>query len=211
MSQTSKNRRCAILSGQQSSRNVPRETEVLIRGSHIIYAILTVGLALCAVSIAQTDPKNVPQPATAEMSRFDPFLGKYEVSGDFANLPWAGTLELKKVIKDWYVQQTILIKTPGIDREFWILATWDKNNQKYRMWGFQTLPVLPDGGGEIRFERDEMITEWSSPGPNGTQVRLSNRYRFVAKNELEIVSYKQVGTAPAEKIGFLRGKRTTSY
>lgn len=149
----------------------------------------------------------MPQPPAAELKKFDPFLGKYQVSGDFANMPWTGTLELKKVIKDWYIEQIILIRTEGIDREFWILATWDKNVQKYRLWGFQTLPIILDNGGEIRFEGDEMITEWVSVRPDGTKVKASNHYRFVSKDELEIVSFSQVGNGPTEKIGFLKGKR----
>ena len=172
-----------------------------------ISAILNAMLALGAICSPQTDPKNAPQPPTAELKKFDPFLGKYQVSGDFANLPWTGTLELKKAIKDWYIEQTILIKTQGIDREFRILATWDKNLQKYRLWGFQTLPIMPDDGGEVRFEGDEMITEWVSARPDGSQARYSNRYRFVSKDELEILSYRQVGNGSAEKIGFLKGKR----
>src|SRR6266581_3220189 len=106
--------------------------------------------AICSVvCFAQTDPKNVPQPPpTAELKKFDPFLGKYQVSGEFANLPWAGTLELKKAIKGWYIEQVILVKTEGIDREFRIFTTGDKNVHKYRLWGFQTLPIMPDNGGE---------------------------------------------------------------
>ena len=169
-------------------------------------AIVTVLLASCALSTAQINPKNVPQPPTAELSKFDPFLGKYEVSGDFANLPWAGTLELKKVIKGWYIQQTILVKSPGIDREFWILATWDETRQNYPLWGFQTLP-LPAIDGEVRFDGDEMITQWTSLRPDGTQMKSSNRYRFVSKDEMDIVSYRQAGDGALEKIGFLKGKR----
>jgi ketosteroid isomerase-like protein len=170
-------------------------------------AILSAMLALGAICFPQTDPKNVPQPPTAELKKFDPFLGKFNVSGDFANLPWTGTLELKTSIKGWYIEEIILVKTEGIDREFRILATWDKNVRKYRSWGFQTLPIMPDNGGEIRFEGDEMITEWVSVRPDGSQVTSSNRYRFVSKDELEILSYRQVGNGPAEKIGFLKGKR----
>jgi ketosteroid isomerase-like protein len=174
---------------------------------------LSLVLGVCAftigstVSLAQTDPKKVPQPPSAELKKFDPFLGKYQVSGDFANLPWTGTLELKKAIKGWYIEQIILVKTEGIDREFRILATWDKNVQKYRLWGFQTLPIMPDNGGEIRFEGNEMITEWVSVRPDGSQVTSSNRYRFISKDELEIVSFRQVGGGAAEKIGFLKGTR----
>ena len=173
----------------------------LPRTSVILSALLTVG----TICFPQTDPKNVPQPPTAELAKFDPFLGKYEVSGDFANLPWAGSLELREVIKGWYIEQIILVKTGGIDREFRILATWDKNLQKYRLWGFQTLPMMLEG--EVRFQGDEMTTEWVSVRPDGSHARSTNRYRFVSKDELEILSYRQVGNGPTEKIGFLKGKR----
>ena len=87
-------------------------------------------LLLPSICVPQTDPKNVPQPPTQKLKKFDPFLGKFNVSGDFGKLQWAGTLELKTTIKGWYIEQTILVKTEGIDREFRILTTWDKNAQK---------------------------------------------------------------------------------
>ncbi|HXM21030.1 MAG TPA: nuclear transport factor 2 family protein [Terriglobales bacterium] len=176
-----------------------------MRSSRITSVILSALLAVGTICFPQTDPKNVPQPPTAELAKFDPFLGKYEASGDFVNLPWTGSLELRKVIKGWYIEQIILVETEGIDREFRILATWDKNVQKYRLWGFQTLPMMLEG--EVRFEGDEMITEWVSVRPDGSQARSSNRYRCVSKDELEILSYRQVGNGPTEKIGFLKGKR----
>jgi hypothetical protein len=178
-----------------------------MRSSLRTCAILIALFALCAICFPQTNPQNLPQPPTVELKKFEPFLGKFNVSGEFASLPWTGTLELKRAIKGWYIEQVILVKTEGIDREFWILATWDKNVQKYRLWGFQTLPIMADNGGEIRFEGDEMITEWVSARPDGSQVRSVNRYRFISKDELEILSYRQVGSGPVEKIGFLNGKR----
>lgn len=76
--------------------------------------VLSTFMALLAVSLGQTNPQNVPQPPSVELQKFEPFLGNYEVSGDYTNLPWAGTLELKKVIKGWYIEQIIRIKSPGI-------------------------------------------------------------------------------------------------
>jgi len=167
--------------------------------------VLNVWLALCAVSLGQTNPRDVPQPPSAELQKFEPFLGKYEVSGDYANLPWAGTLELKKVIKGWYIQQIIQIKSPGIDREFWVLATWDKGAQRYRLWGFQTLPSQVEGG--VRFKDDEMITEFSYPAADGQSAISTNRYKFIENKELLVTSYRQIGNGPIEKIGTLKGKR----
>ena len=169
--------------------------------------VLGIFMALSAVSLGQTNPQNVPQPPSVELQKFEPFLGKYEVSGDYANLPWAGTLELKKVIKGWYIEQIILIKSPGIDREFWVLATWDKNAQKYRLWGFQTLPSQIEGN--VRFEDDEMITEFTYPAADGQKATSTNRYKFVGNDELLVTSYRQVGNGPVEKIGTLTGKRIT--
>jgi hypothetical protein len=170
-----------------------------------INCCLILMLVFPTICLPQTNPKNVPQPPTDELKKFDPFLGKYNVSGDFANVQWAGTLELKRVIKGWYIQQIILVKTEGIDREFWLLATWDKSTQKYRLWGFQTLPFTLEG--DIRFDGDEMITEWVSVRPDGTKVNDSNRYRLTSNGQLEIASYRQVGNEPVTKIGFLTGER----
>lgn len=103
-----------------------------------IALVLNTVVALCAVSLGKTNPQNVPKPPNAELQKFEPFLGTYEVLGDFANLPWSGTLEVKRVIKGWYIEQIIKVKSPGIDREFWVLSTWDNGAHKYRLWGFQT-------------------------------------------------------------------------
>jgi len=177
---------------------------------------LFLALGFCVFSICssvcfgQIDPKNVPQPPTAELKKFDPFLGKYQVSGDYANLPWTGTLEFKKAIKGWYIEKIILVKTEGIDRELRTFATWDKNVQKYRTWGFQTTPTMPDNGGEIRFEGDQMIVELVSSRPDGTKVMFSDRIRVVSKDELELVSLMRVGNGATEKIGSLKCKRISS-
>ena len=171
---------------------------------------------VCAAAIAllmtsstcygQIDPKNVPKPPATELSKFDPFLGKYEVAGSFAKLPWAGTLEWKKVIKGWYVEQIILIKSAEIDREFWILTTWDNAAHKYPAWGYQTMPERLPSDAEVRFEGKDMITQWSSRRPDGSVSKLSNLYRFDTNGELGIWSYRQVENGPKEQIGFLKGK-----
>ena len=164
-------------------------------------------LITASASSAQIDPNNVPKPPTAALSKFDPFLGRYEVSGDFAKLPWAGTLEWTKVINGWYAEQIIRIKSGPINREFWILTTWDNSAHKYRAWGFQTLPDrLPDNA-EVRFEGNELITQWSGPRPDGSVSAVSNVYRVNPNGELDIWSYRQIGNGPKEQIGFLKGRR----
>lgn len=170
--------------------------------------VLSTFVAICTVSLAQTNARNLPQPPSVELQRFEPFLGKYKVSGDYAKLPWVGTLELKTVIKGWYIEQIIQITSPGINREFWVLATWDKDSQKYRLWGFQTLPSQV--AGDVRFEGDEMITEFTYPGPDGQKATSTNRYKFDGKDELLVTSYRQIGNGSVEKIGTLTGTRITA-
>ena len=164
-------------------------------------------LVLPSICFSQTDPAHVPKPPTAELQKFEPFLGKYAVSGDFANLDWTGTLELAVAIKGWYVEQTILVKSKGIDREFRMLVTWDKAAQKYRAWRFQTLPVDKENEAEFRFEGDEMITEWAFTRQDGTRGAARNRYKFASKDTIEIVSTVQIGNEPEKRIGTFVGTR----
>lgn len=89
--------------------------------------VLSAFLALCTSTLSQTNVKGVPQPPSAELQKFESFSGKYEVSGDYANLPWTGTLELKKAIKTWYVEPIIQVNLPGIDREFRVLTPLDSS------------------------------------------------------------------------------------
>ncbi len=59
----------------------------------------------------------------------------------------------------------------------------------------------------MRFEDDEMITEFTYPGPDGQKVKSTNRYKFPRKDELLVTSYRQIGNGSVEKIGTLAGKR----
>lgn len=61
----------------------------------------------------------------------------------------------------------------------------------------------------MRFENDEMITEFTYPAADGQKATSTNRYKFVGNDELLVTSYRQVGNGPVEKIGTLTGKRIT--
>jgi len=69
---------------------------------------------------------------------------------------------------------------------------------------------MPDNGGEIRFEGDEMIVEVVSSRPDGTKVSFSDRIRVVSKDEMELASFLRVGSGATERIGFLKCKRILS-
>src|SRR5713226_4135316 len=114
-------------------------------------------LALCAICSPQTDPKNVPQPPTAELRKFDPFLGKFQVSGDYSNLLWTGTLELKKVIKGWYIEQTIFVKTEGIDCLSSIILS--PLNSNVKMSPHETGDIHVESEGTAASERNQRVPQ----------------------------------------------------
>lgn len=159
------------------------------------------------IAFSQTNPANVPSPPTADLAKFKPFLGKYDVSGDFAKLPWRGTLELAPAVKGWFVEQTILVKSQGIDREFRMLVTWDPTERKYRAWRFETLPIGRKNEAEFRFEGTEMITEWVYDNEDGSKTTARNRYHWVSKDRLEILSTMKAGDQPERQLGVLVGSR----
>lgn len=129
-----------------------------------LFSIALLLLAFNFKTGAQTDPNNVPKPPIAELKKFNPYLGSYTVTSDFAGQKWAGTLEWKPAIKNWYLQSTILLKdaTKKIDRELRIMMTWDERLRKYRLWRFQTTPHAPPDQleGEAKFMADELVQEW---------------------------------------------------
>jgi len=164
-------------------------------------------VTLPAFCFAQTDPKNVPRPPTVELKGFDPFLGKYTVTSEYAGLKFGGTIEIKTAVKGWYIEWTNLVKTEGIDRELRMLMTWDKNAKKYRIWRFETVDPATQNEGEVRFEGDELIMEWKRTRPDGSPAIFRNRCTMKGKDELQMITERQVGSANAMRIGVTTGKR----
>ena len=166
-------------------------------------------VTLPAFCFAQTDPKNVPQPPTVELKKFDLFLGKYTVTSEYAGLKFSGTIEIKTAVKGWYVEWTNLVKSEGIDRELRMLMTWDKNAKKYRIWRFETLTPETQNEGEVRFEGDELIMEWKGTKPDGSPAIFRNRCAMKSKDELQMIteSNRRPGNANVVRIGVTTGKR----
>jgi hypothetical protein len=158
--------------------------------------------AFTAVCPAQIDPNNVPKPPTAELKKFEPFLGKYNQTMDYAARKWSGTLEIKPAIKGWYVERIILTKTEGIDREFHSMFTYDTTLKRYRIWRFETLPPEKNEG-VVRFEGDELIEEYEF-APGGI---FRNRTTMVNSGELRIISELQDASGRVRRIGVTTAKR----
>lgn len=171
-------------------------------------------LALSAKTRAQTDPNNVPKPPIAELKKFNPFLGMYNVTSDYAGLKFKSTLEWKPAIKNWYLQSTIQLQDESkrIDRELRIMMTWDAELKKFRLWRFQTTPHAPPDQleGEAKFLNDELVQEWKFKDDNDSVFTFRNRLRMISPNKLLIISeeeegepkkIKQVGVTTCTRVG----------
>jgi len=174
-------------------------------------ALLLVCLA-STKSFSQTDPNNIPKPPAAKLKIYEPFFGKYNMTSDYGGLKFNGTIEIKPVIKGWYVQQTILVKSQDgkIDREFRMMVTYDSSQQKYRVWRFETLPPAPVETS-LRTEGKDIILEMQIPPmkEGGEPEIFFNRYSMVSKQKMKITSevhsldgkvIEQVGVSYATRI-----------
>ncbi len=161
-----------------------------------ILFFLFISLTLISKAWAQTDPNNVPKPPLAELKKFNSYLGKYNVTSDFAGLKFKGTFEWKPVIKNWYLQSTIQVQDESkkIDRELRIMMTWDARLQKYRLWRFQTTPHAPPDQleGEAKFVNDELVQEWKFKNEKG-EFTFRNRLKMISPNKLLIISENEEG------------------
>jgi hypothetical protein len=170
---------------------------------------------LCLIilkTFGQTDPNNVPKPPTEQLKIFAPYFGKYKQTMNYAGIKWRGTMEVKPIIKGWYVDWTILTKSEDnrIDREYHLLVTWDSALNKYCTWRFET---LPHNNNEITLSTDgaDIILEMKLPPlePSGKAEIFYNRYSKPSNNEIKIVSEihssdgkvtEQIGITTATKI-----------
>lgn len=184
---------------------------------HRFTLLVTCALLIHPVCWAQTH-SNAPQlrepgsPPTTELAKFEPFLGLYEFSGDFASHPYRGTLEIKPAVKGWYVEWIINVhsvreKDPDVDRQLRMLTTWDRLAKQYRIWRFETGTPLLMGGGDAHFNGDEFIMEWRTTAPNGTPGTFRNRVTMKTPNEFVIVSEGERDDGTIEQIGVGKGSR----
>lgn len=177
----------------------------------LVLASIVMGALLCGADagLAQTDARDVPKPPTAELEKFRPYFGLYELTGDFAGLEWSGTLEISPAVKGWYVEWLIDIHHgQAIDRQLRMLITWDPTLEKYRVWRFETLnPQPPEAAeGEARFDGDQLVMEWHSKAPDGQPGLFRNRVSINGP-ELVIVTEGETANGRIHEIGVTRARR----
>ncbi len=159
--------------------------------------------------LSQTDARNVPKPPTAELEKFRPYFGLYELSGDFAGLEWSGILEITPAVKGWYVEWVIDIHhAQAIDRQLRMFITWDPTLEKYRIWRFETgNPQSPEATeGEARFDSNQLVMEWHWKAPDGDPGIYRNRVSMNGP-ELVIVTEFEKTSGSIQEIGVTRARR----
>ena len=176
------------------------------------FFLLSLFSFLTLTVFGQTDPNRIPKPPTEKLKIYEPFFGKYNMTSDYSGIIFNGTIEIKPVIKGWYIEQTILVKSSDnrIDREFRMMVTYDSIQNKYRVWRFETLPPI---GSEttLRTEGNDIILEAKFPPltPGGQEEIFYNRYTMVTPDSMRIVSevrspegklIEQVGVSTATRI-----------
>lgn len=151
--------------------------------------LLGVSWFITQLSFGQTDPNNLPRPPIEKLKIFEPYFGNFKHSMNYAGMDWAGTMEIKPIIKGWYVDWTILTTSADkkIDREYHMLVTYDTTMNKYRVWRFET---LPPNNNEISLstEGTDIIVEMKVQGPNGQQGIFYNRYTKTSNDEIKVVT-----------------------
>jgi hypothetical protein len=140
------------------------------------------------ISSGQTDTSNIPKPPTEKLKVLEPYFGNYALTGNYGNLKWSGTMEVKPIIKGWYVEWIILVKSEAnkIDREFHMMITWDDQINKYRVWWFQTTPQFPEL--DLKIEGSDIIVEAKYKTPDGETRINYNRYSMPNKDQIKTVT-----------------------
>jgi hypothetical protein len=159
---------------------------------------LIIILTLSIKSGAQTEVVNVPRQSLAELKKFNPYLGMYNVNGEWQGSKFTGTFEWKPAIKNWYLESTIQVQDESkkMDRELRIMMTWDAKLQKYRLWRFQTSPHSPPDQleGEAKFINDELVQEWKFKDETG-EYTFRNRLKMTSPDQLLIISEEEEGVS----------------
>ena len=155
--------------------------------------IFLILLFSCVATICrgQTLNENAPKPPIEKLKIFEPYFGNYEHTMEYAGMKWKGTMEIKPIIKDWYVDWTIHTKSEDgkIDREYHMLVTWDEAQGKYRVWRFETTPHdIPSDSISLRTEGTDIIIEANLIAPNGNPAIFYNRYTMPDKDQITIIT-----------------------
>lgn len=156
------------------------------------------------------EPLSYPPPTEA-LSRFSPYVGLYEFSGGFMGQDYKGTLQVNPAVKGYYVEWIIEFGMGTIDnhfdRQLRILTTWDRVNQAYRIWRFETNAQEIMGEGRARFDGPNFIMEWDTLSPDGQPGTFRNIVSRNKDGQIIIKSEGELKSGGIEALGVGTGTR----
>jgi hypothetical protein len=137
---------------------------------------------------APLDPRRVPP--TEQLGRLASFLGAYSTTMEQLNRVVSGTMEMKLVVKGFYIERVNVGKTDDgkVDSEIRSLITWDPALGKYRIWRFVPLTPQRQHDGLAWFEGDEFVEEYPIEDSPTGQKTLRNRTTVTRPDELRIIN-----------------------
>ncbi|RYZ31092.1 MAG: hypothetical protein EOO10_00350 [Chitinophagaceae bacterium] len=144
---------------------------------------------ICFTAFLSYGQLPLPKLTEEKLKIFEPYFGKYKQTMDYGGKKWSGTMEIKKIIKGWYVDWTILTKSEDntIDREYHMMVTYDTAMNKYRVWRFETGANWNDYPITVSTEGTDIIVALQFPQEDSSEI-FYNRYSKPSKDEIKIVT-----------------------
>ncbi len=137
---------------------------------------------LCVALVAAATYAQVggPPPAIAgPLKKLEPFIGEYAADAKWLGEPYKGKAVIQWAVEGWFVQvQFLLEDSKGQKRENRWMITYDDKESKFRICRFETSRLLPSPEGVLRFEGDDLITEWDFINRQGTKGTYQNVLRL---------------------------------
>lgn len=163
------------------------------------------------VGFAQKDTTVEPrrQKPTAQLEKLIPSIGTYSLTMEQSGRTLTGTMEVKPVVKGFYIERIITTKSEDgkVDSEIRSLITWDPAIQRYRIWRF--VPLVPqkrhDGMGW--FDGEVFIEEYEIEANDRNQRYLRNYITVTNNDEVKIVNEWEYTDGTKAVRGIIRVKR----
>src|SRR5205823_8564730 len=98
---------------------------------------------------------------------------------------WTGKVVIKPAVEGWFVQWQFLVSSNGKNRENRWMVTYDPKTTRYRIWRFETAPLLPNPEGEALWDGGKFITRWDFINRKGAKGIYQNTLWINSAGELE--------------------------
>ena len=183
-------RRCGMKQSNEADMASHSSLRLVMKLTTIV-ALVAIPLMFASKAFSQTapvDPRRVPP--TEQLGRLASFLGEYSTTMEQSNRIVPGTMDVKLVVKGFYIERVNVGKTEDgkVDSEIRSLITWDPALGKYRIWRFVPLTPQKQHDGIAWFHGDEFVEQYPIENSPTGQKTLRNRTTVINPNELRIVN-----------------------